>query len=158
MGSPGPNGPFSAPMPADKLQQMSISPHTAAPVRRCILTVDDCATTREILCATLEALGYSVQSVDSGQAALDAAGQQAFDAFVLDVEMPGLDGMAVGRALRQDPRTARAKIAMHSGLDEAEVRAGFSGYDAFVPKAANPRLLGERVDRLLRAEAAQPAA
>lgn len=125
--------------------------------RASILTVDDCATTREIMRATLEALGYSVQAVDNGQAALDAAGRQAFDAFVLDVEMPGLDGMAVGRALRQDPRTACAKIAMHSGLAEADVRAGFSGYDAFVPKAANLRLLGERVDRLLRAEPAQPA-
>ena len=67
--------------------------------------------------------------------------------------MPGLDGMAVGRALRQNPRTARAKIAMHTGLDEAQVRAGFSGYDAFVPKASHPRLLGERVDSLLRGQA-----
>ena len=68
--------------------------------------------------------------------------------------MPGLDGMAVGRALRQDPRTACSKIAMHTGLAEAEVRAGFSGYDAFVPKAANPRLLGERVDSMLRGASA----
>ena len=68
-------------------------------------------------------------------------------------EMPGLYGMAVGRALRQNPRTARAKIAMHTGLDEAQVRAGFSGYDAFVPKASHPRLLGERVDSLLRGQA-----
>ena len=76
------------------------------------------------------------------------------DLVLLDVHMPGLDGMAVGRALRQNPRTARAKIAMHTGLDEAQVRAGFSGYDAFVPKASHPRLLGERVDSLLRGHAA----
>jgi CheY-like chemotaxis protein len=127
------------------------SPADSAPrTRGCILTVDDCATTSALLCAMLEAMGYSVLAVDNGQAALDAAGRQAFDAFVLDVEMPGLDGMAVGRALRQDPRTACAKIAMHTGLAEADVRAGFSGYDAFVAKAANPRLLGERVDGMLR--------
>lgn len=124
----------------------------------CILAVDDCATTRELLRLTLEAMGYSVQAVDNGHAALEVAGQQSFDAIVLDVEMPGLDGMAVGRALRQNPRTAGAKIAMHSGMDEAAVRAGFSGYDAFVPKAGNPRLLGEWVDGLLRSRAAQPAA
>jgi CheY-like chemotaxis protein len=137
-------------MPADKLRLMFSSADTAPHARGCILTVDDCATTRAVLSAMLESMGYSVLAVDNGQAALDAAGRQTFDAFVLDVEMPGLDGMAVGRALRQDPRTARAKIAMHTGLAEAEVRAGFSGYDAFVSKAANPRLLGERVDGMLR--------
>jgi len=103
------------------------------------------------MCAALEALGYQVQAVDNGPAALTAAWQQAFDAIVLDVEMPGVDGMAVGRALRQDPRTAHAKIAMHSGLAESEVRAGFSQYDAFVPKAGNPALLRDQVDRLVRA-------
>ena len=141
------------PVAADKLPQMTSPADTAPRARGCILTVDDCATTRELLCATLMALGDRVQAVDSGQAALEAAGREAFDAFVLDVEMPGLDGMAVGRALRQNPRTARAKIAMHTGLDEAQVRAGFSGYDAFVPKASHPRLLGERVDSLLRDQA-----
>ena len=116
--------------------------------------VDDCPTTRAWMCAALEALGYQVEAVDNGPAALEAARRQPFDAIVLDVEMPGIDGMAVGRALREDPRTARARIAMHSGLDEAAVRAGFSQYDAFVPKAGNPLLLGDRVDRLVRATAA----
>jgi CheY-like chemotaxis protein len=102
------------------------------------------------MCAALEALGYAVQAVDNGPAALEAARCQDFDAIVLDVEMPGIDGMAVGRALRQDPRTARTRIAMHSALDEAAVRAGFSGYDVFVPKVGDPLLLRDRVDRLLR--------
>ncbi|GCL63766.1 hypothetical protein AQPW35_28470 [Rubrivivax pictus] len=132
---------------------------TAMRSRGSILTVDDCATTRALLGVLLESLGYSVQAVDNGSDALEAASRQAFDAIVLDVEMPGLDGMAVGRALRQNPRTAGAKIAMHTGLDEAQVRAGFSGYDAFVSKAASPRLLCERVDGLVHGTvAAQPAA
>lgn len=116
--------------------------------------VDDCPVTRACMCAALEALGYRVQAVDNGPAALEAAWREAFDAIVLDVEMPGIDGMAVGRALRQDRRTAATKIAMHSGLDEAAVRAGFSQYDAFVPKAGSLRELGARVDRLVHAEEA----
>jgi len=115
-----------------------------------VLAVDDCATMREILRASIESFGYSVQAVDSGWAALEAVSQASFDAVVLDVEMPGLDGMAVGRALRSDPRTASAMIAMHSSVDEACVRAGFSQYDAFVPKDCSPRALGERVDGLIR--------
>lgn len=115
-----------------------------------VLAVDDCAAMREIMRASLESLGYSVLAVDSGWAALEAVGQASFDAIILDVEMPGLDGMAVGRALRSDPKTASAVITMHSSVDEEAVRAGFSQYDAFVPKACSPRALGERVDCLIR--------
>lgn len=115
-----------------------------------MLAVDDCAATRELMRVSLEAYGYRVQAVDSGWAALEAVGQASFDAIVLDVEMPGLDGMAVGRALRSNPRTASAKIAMHSSVEESAVRVGFNQYDAFVPKAGSPRALGERVDGLIR--------
>jgi CheY-like chemotaxis protein len=115
-----------------------------------VLAVDDCPTTREIMRASLEGLGYSVQAVDSGWAALDAATDANFDVIVLDVEMPGLDGMAVGRALRNSPRTAASAIAMHSSVAEAEVRAGFDRYDVYVPKSADMHSLGEQVDRLVR--------
>jgi CheY-like chemotaxis protein len=115
-----------------------------------VLAVDDCAAMLQIMQASLEAFGYRVQAVDSGWAALEAARHESFDAIVLDVEMPGLDGMAVGRALRSDPRTASAMIAMHSSVGEEAVRAGFDQFDAFVPKASHPRTLGERVDRLIR--------
>lgn len=114
-----------------------------------VLAVDDCPAMREIMRATLEGRGYSVQAVDSGWAALDAVSQSVFDVIVLDVEMPGLDGMAVGRALRSAPRTAGSAIAMHSSMAEAEVRAGFSGYDVYVPKSADLRSLGEQIDRLV---------
>lgn len=120
------------------------------PAKGHVLAVDDCAAMLHIMRASLESFGYRVQAVDSGWAALEAASRQCFDAIVLDVEMPGLDGMAVGRALRSDPRTASAMIAMHSSVAEEAVRAGFNQFDAFVPKASPPRTLGERVDRLIR--------
>lgn len=115
-----------------------------------VLAVDDCPTMRAIMRAGLERLGYSVQAVDSGWAALDAVSEASFDVIVLDVEMPGLDGMAVGRALRSAPRTVSAAIAMHTSVAEAEVRAGFDEYDLYVPKSAGVRALGEQVDLLLR--------
>lgn len=115
-----------------------------------VLAVDDCPTMREIMRASLECLGYSVQAVDSGWAALEAVTEASFDVIVLDVEMPGLDGMAVGRALRNTTRTAAAAIAMHSSVAEAEVRAGFDEYDAYVPKSTDVRSLGEQIDRLVR--------
>jgi CheY-like chemotaxis protein len=127
-----------------------------------VLAVDDCPAMREIMRASLECLGYRVQAVDSGWAALQAAAEACFDVIVLDVEMPGLDGMAVGRALRSTPNTAAAAIAMHSSVVEAEVRAGFDGYDVYVAKSADMRSLREQVDRLVRsrrtADRAPPAA
>lgn len=115
-----------------------------------VLAVDDCPATRELLRASLEHFGYAVQAVDSGWAALEAVEHADFDAVILDVEMPGMDGMAVGRALRCSARMAEALIAMHSSVDEAQVRQGFSAYDAFLPKPGSPLALGEQVDRLLR--------
>ncbi len=121
----------------------------AATCKGHVLAVDDCPTMREVLRAALERLGYAVQAVDSGWAALEAVAHADFDAVILDVEMPGLDGMAVGRSLRQTPHMATAVIAMHSSVDEARVRQSFSDYDAFLAKPGCPLDLGERVDRLL---------
>ncbi|MEO5845120.1 MAG: response regulator [Caldimonas sp.] len=115
-----------------------------------VLAVDDSSVMREILTASLEAEGYSVEAVDSGHAALAAAQRESFDAVILDVDMPGIDGLAVGRALRGDPRTRESMIAMHTSLDEADVRTGFDGYDVFLPKPCNARLLGECVGRMIR--------
>jgi len=75
---------------------------------------------------------------------------ETFDAVILDVDMPGMDGLALGRALRGDPKTRSSMIAMHTSLEEADVRTGFDGYDVFLPKPCEARMLGEAVDRMVR--------
>jgi CheY-like chemotaxis protein len=115
-----------------------------------VLAVDDSAVMRVLVTASLEALGYSVEAVDSGHAALEASKLESFDAVILDVDMPGIDGLAVGRALRGDPRTSASMIAMHTSVEESVVRDGFDAYDAFLPKPFDARLLGERIDRMIR--------
>lgn len=120
------------------------------PTRGRILAVDDSAEMRLLVQASLESIGYSVEAVDSGLAALEAAGLEDFDAVVLDVEMPGLDGLAVGRALRSDPRTCASMIAMYTSVDEATVRNGFDQYDVYLPKPCSPQELTECVDRLVQ--------
>jgi len=115
-----------------------------------VLTVDDSPVMRDLVTASLEALGYSVEAVDSGYAALEASRAESFDAVILDVDMPGMDGLAVGRALRGDPKTCSSMIAMHTSLEEADVRSGFDAYDVFLPKPCEARLLGEAVDRMVR--------
>ena len=115
-----------------------------------VLAVDDSPVVLELLTASLEALGYSVRSVDSGFAALEASRLEAFDAVVLDVEMPGIDGLAVGHSLRRDPQTRSARIAMHTSLEESQVRESFDAYDAFLPKPADLRSLGACLERMLQ--------
>ena len=114
-----------------------------------ILAVDDSHVLLEVLVAQLESEGFSVCGVDSGFAALEAAGDQDFDAVILDVHMQGMDGLEVARALRANPKTAASRIAMHTSLSESEVRSTFTDYDAFLPKPCSTRLLRESIDRLV---------
>ena len=120
-----------------------------APSRGRVLTVDDSAEMRVLVTASLEALGYSVAAVDSGYAALEATRRERFDAVILDVDMPGMDGLTLGRALRGNPKTCSSRIAMHTSMDESVVRSIFDGYDAFLPKPCGARMLGECMERLL---------
>ena len=120
-----------------------------APSRGRVLTVDDSPEMRVLVTASLEARGYSVEAVDSGYAALEATRLESFDAVILDVDMPGMDGLTLGLALRGDPKTRSSRIAMHTSMDEAVVRSIFDGYDVFLPKPCEARLLGESIDRLL---------
>jgi len=130
--------------------QLTFSMRPTHQPRGRVLAVDDSSVTRELVTAALEAIGYSVHAVDDGVAALSAARKERFDAVILDVEMPGIDGFAVGRALRDDPKTCSAMIAMHTSLDEASVREGFMDYDVFVPKPFDAGLLQRCVTQMVR--------
>jgi CheY-like chemotaxis protein len=125
-------------------------PVTEAQSRGRVLTVDDSPVMRVLVTASLEALGYSVEAVDSGHAALAVAEREDFDAVILDVDMPGIDGLAVGRALRSNPKTSTSMIAMHTSVEEALVRTGFDEYDIFLPKPCDARYLGQCVDLMIR--------
>lgn len=119
------------------------------PSRGRVLTVDDSPEMRVLVTVSLEARGYSVEAVDSGYAALEATRLESFDAVILDVDMPGMDGLTLGMALRGDPKTRSSRIAMHTSMDESVVRSIFDGYDAFLPKPCEAHELGECIDKLL---------
>ena len=105
---------------------------------------------RVLVTASLEALGYSVEAVDSGYAALEATRHERFDAVILDVDMPGMDGLTLGQELRREPKTRASRIAMHTSMDESVVRSIFDGYDVFLPKPCGAQMLGECIERMLR--------
>lgn len=115
-----------------------------------ILLADDDRAIRESVTRALELEGYNVTAVTNGVDALDAAALQAPDAFVLDVMMPTLDGLAVCRQLRtrgdHSPiliLTARTEVSDRvSGLD--------AGADDYLPKPFSLEELLARIRALLR--------
>jgi two-component system nitrogen regulation response regulator NtrX len=99
-----------------------------------ILIVDDEAGVRNALSGVLRDEGYTVEAVDSGEACLDRAVRTAFDAIVLDIWLPGMDGLATLARLQE--RRIDAPVVMISGHGniESAVRAIKMGAFDFVEK------------------------
>lgn len=113
----------------------------AAPVAatrpKTALVVDDQEYNRIVLADQLETLGFVVQSVGDGTAALALAGSQDFDAVFLDLNLPGLSGLEVSRAIRTLPnKSAKAVILATTAFSTPEKRSQCvaAGMDAFVGK------------------------
>jgi two-component system nitrogen regulation response regulator NtrX len=99
-----------------------------------ILIVDDEAGVRASLGAVLRDEGYAVEAVDSGEAALDQAARQPYDVVLLDIWLPGIDGLATLERLRE--RRVDAQVIMISGHANVEtaVRATKLGAFDFIEK------------------------
>lgn len=99
-----------------------------------ILVVDDEPGVRSALTGVLRDEGYQVESVDSGEACLDRLTRAVYDVIVLDVWLPGLDGLGTLARLRQ--RQVDAQVVMISGHGniESAVRAIKMGAFDFVEK------------------------
>ncbi len=98
------------------------------------LIVDDEAGVRSALAGVLQDEGYQVDAVDSGEACLERVARDAYDVIVLDIWLPGLDGLATLERLRE--RGVDAQVVMISGHGniESAVRAIKMGAFDFVEK------------------------
>jgi diguanylate cyclase (GGDEF)-like protein/PAS domain S-box-containing protein len=118
-----------------------------------ILLADDDATARRIARAVLEDAGFGVEEAEDGTRALAAFDRETPDLVLLDVEMPGLDGLEVCRRLRERREGRHVPVVMATGLDDmASIEAAFAaGATDFIPKPINWALLRHRVRYVLRA-------
>jgi CheY-like chemotaxis protein len=112
-----------------------------------ILIAEDDAPTRRSLRALLEQQGYTCAEAGDGRRALELALSAPPRCVLLDLVLPGLDGFAVARRLRADPRTSGVHIYCLSGLSDPAAReqARQAGCEAFLSKPVEPTQLLETV-------------
>jgi CheY-like chemotaxis protein len=84
----------------------------------------------------LEQAGYEVSEANSAIAALDLVEAQAFDVVILDIAMPGVNGLDLCQRLKAHPACQTTRFVAHSGLwDDATVKTAFAaGFDRYVLK------------------------
>jgi two-component system nitrogen regulation response regulator NtrX len=99
-----------------------------------VLIVDDEPGVRSALSGVLRDEGYQVDSVESGEACLELIGRQPFDVVVLDVWLPGMDGLATLTRMRERQVDAQVVIISGHGNVESAVRAIKMGAFDFVEK------------------------
>jgi adenylate cyclase len=115
-----------------------------------ILVVDDLPQNVKLLEAVLAPRGYDVLSAASGEEALSMLAEQQPDLVLLDVVMPGLDGYAVCRRLRDDPATRFLPVVMITAHgDQEKVKAIEAGADDFLLKPFDRAELVVRLDSLI---------
>ncbi|MFO0589023.1 MAG: ATP-binding protein [Polyangiaceae bacterium] len=122
---------------------------TSAPHAR-VLIADDNADMRAYL-ARLLGERYQIETAEDGEKALASAQARAPDLIVTDIMMPGMDGLALLRALGSDPRTARVPVLALSARagEEARVEGLGAGFQDYLVKPFSARTLLARVDALL---------
>jgi two-component system cell cycle response regulator DivK len=120
-----------------------------------ILVVDDDEKTRRFACDMLEQYGYATSRVDSGEQALDFARTRHADLVLLDIQMPGLDGIETFRRLRALPAWKGVPVIAMTASVMPNERSSMvaEGFDDFLSK---PFAIKELVDIVGRAVGGAP--
>jgi len=121
--------------------------------RHRILVVEDNPVNQMVATGMLESLGYEARTADDGVAALEAIAGGDFDAVLMDVQMPRMDGYAATREIRARESTGRIPvIAMTAAAVEGErERCLAAGMDDFLTKPVDPTALGQAMSRWVAA-------
>ncbi|MDJ0829660.1 MAG: response regulator [Desulfobacterales bacterium] len=123
-----------------------------------ILIVDDEEDILELLRYNLAREGYQIEAAESGEKTLKKVRTDPPELIVLDLMLPGIDGLEVAKTLKNDPKTQDIPIIMLTAKgEEADVVAGLElGADDYITKPFSPRVLLARVRAVLRRKSQEP--
>ena len=132
-----------------RLAQLAVQPEVepAALPHASILVVDDSAAVRELLAHQLRQAGHTVERAADGAAGIELVARGGFDLLLLDVLMPGLDGLQVLRTLRERRLLDNLSVIMISGMEEeSSVAACIElGAEDYLPKPVSSVVLRARI-------------
>jgi DNA-binding response OmpR family regulator len=142
----------SAMSQAPRASAMSRASATSQAPRASVLVVDDEPTIREIVARYLERAGYSTRQACDGAEALALSAQRPPDLVVLDLMLPGIDGLEVLRRLRESDAGERVRVILLTarGRETERVVGLKGGADDYVVKPFSPNELVARVEAVLR--------
>ncbi len=126
--------------------------------RRRIFVVEDEEEIQELVRYNLAKEGFVVSATDSGEEALRKIPRERPDLVVLDLMLPGVDGLEVCRSLKRDSSTRDIPVIMLTAKsEEADVVTGLElGADDYITKPFSPRVLTARVRAALRRHTSPP--
>ena len=139
------------PTPATSATNAAPAPSGYEGKRRSVLVVDDIDANRTLLRELLVELGFEVHEAGGGLAALSLLGTEPIDLVLIDMAMPGMDGLETLRAIRLDARTSRLPVLVISAhtSDADARRANEAGADGFIAKPIAPAQVLEHMAALL---------
>jgi signal transduction histidine kinase len=116
---------------------------------RRVLVVEDDATVADVVCGLLQGLGYEAQHAAHALAALSMLGSERFELAILDLDLPGMDGLELARLLRAQSPGLRL-LALTARADaQAEPEALAAGMHAFLRKPVTSQLLHDTIEIVL---------
>jgi len=136
----------------DAARQASARTPATPPARKKVLVVDDEKDIVDLVAYNLARNGYDTLTASDGNDALESATKNSPDLIILDLMIPGIDGMEVARRLKGDSRTANIPIVMLTAKgEETDVVVGLTlGADDYVTKPFSMKVLLARVSSVLR--------
>jgi two-component system alkaline phosphatase synthesis response regulator PhoP len=123
-----------------------------------ILVVDDEEDILELLTFNLTKEGYDVSSASTGEEALSVARTESPDLILLDLMLPGMDGLEVARRIKGEPSTKNIPIVMLTAKgEESDIVTGMElGADDYITKPFSRKVLVARLRAVLRRKEEQP--
>jgi type IV pilus assembly protein PilB len=142
------------PVPVEVAAPPPMEPSASEPesgARRRVLVVEDSPTISSVVKYYLEIEGFEVLVAEDGLRGLECAFRERPDLIVSDVNMPGMDGVTMVKALRQDARTRHIRVLMLTSESsvERETEGLNAGADDYLLKPVEPRRLAARVKAVL---------